>query len=30
LEVKVFFKMKTVFIIWFGTHAKYDKRNKRR
>ena len=30
LEVKVYFKMQTVFIIWFGTHPEYDKRNKER
>ena len=30
LEVKIAFKIKTVFIIWFGTHKEYDKRNKER
>lgn len=30
LEVRVAFKMQTVFIIWFGTHKEYDKRNKER
>ena len=30
LEVKVAFKMQTMFIIWFGTHKEYDKRNKER
>jgi len=30
LEVKVAFRIQIVFIIWFGTHTEYDKRNKER
>ena len=30
LEVKVAFRIQIVFIIWFGTHKEYDKRNKER
>jgi mRNA interferase HigB len=28
LIVLVLFKVRTVFILWFGTHAEYDKINK--
>ena len=30
LEVSVAFESKTVMIMWIGTHAEYDKRNKKR
>ena len=30
LEVNVAFKTKTVVVAWIGTHAEYDKRNKKR
>jgi len=30
LEVKVYFTMQRVYVIWFGTHKEYDKRNKER
>jgi len=30
LEVKIYFTMQTVYVIWFGTHNEYDKRNKER
>lgn len=30
LEVKVYFTMQRIYVIWFGTHTEYDKRNKER
>jgi len=30
LEVKIAFKIQEIYVIWFGTHKEYDKRNKER
>ena len=30
LEVKVYYTMQRIYVIWFGTHTEYDKRNKER
>ena len=30
LEVKIYFTMQTIYVIWFGTHKEYDERNKGR